>query len=311
VPPAQQSESAAISPSTDQDSVALIGAALASPGARSAVGAQQAAASDPSLKEAEETPYEATTTAIHVVAQQTWLPPVSPAFSPGLSRQAAADHAAPETSQAASGKTKDLAGDKEAAAIETKSSVPTADSAPEKAPQTPFASVLSSGGGKFEPGRGEAPKPAATAAPTPTASSDAPPTILAATPRKDLEITLAPKELGGLEVRMKSAGDRLELAFVADRGETARMISDKSAALASQLHGAGLGQGGIDISSTASGQGGGGEGPPGGGRSPHPSSGEQPARRQESQGRDRQDRNNETNKQTGDAPSRGQRGLYL
>ena len=47
---------------------------------------------------------------------------------------------------------------------------------------------------------------------------------------------------------MKSAGDRLELAFVADRGETARLISDKSAALTSQLHDAGIGLGGIDIS---------------------------------------------------------------
>ncbi len=54
----------------------------------------------------------------------------------------------------------------------------------------------------------------------------------------------------------------LELAFVADRGETARLISDKSAALTSQLHGAGIGLGGIDITSAPSGQAGSGDAPP-------------------------------------------------
>ena len=52
-------------------------------------------------------------------------------------------------------------------------------------------------------------------------------------------------------MKMKSAGNRLEIAFVADKGETARMISDKSATLESQLQGAGIGLGGIDISSSS------------------------------------------------------------
>ncbi len=71
--------------------------------------------------------------------------------------------------------------------------------------------------------------------------------------RRDLEITLTPQDLGGLQVKLKSSGDRLELSFVADRGETARMISDKSAALESQLHDAGIGLGGVAISSSAAG----------------------------------------------------------
>ncbi len=112
---------------------------------------------------------------------------------------------------------------------------------------------------------------------------------------------------------MKSAGDRLELAFVADRGETARLISDKSAALTSQLHDAGIGLGGIDISSATSGQGASGDAPTGGGRQPNPSGGDSnPApQRQQTSGRDRQDGDNEIDDQTGDAPSRGQRGFYL
>jgi hypothetical protein len=112
---------------------------------------------------------------------------------------------------------------------------------------------------------------------------------------------------------MKSAGDRLELAFVADRGETARLISDKSAALTSQLQDAGIGLGGLDINSSASSQGASGDAPTGGGRPPNSSGGDSnPAsQRQQTSGRDRQDRNNETSDQTGDAPSRGQRGFYL
>jgi flagellar hook-length control protein FliK len=258
-------------------------------------------------------PQEGTATAIHVVAQQTWLQPFSPVFSPGLSRQAAADRAVLERPQAAGGKTEesdgantaDSADGKDAAAVETDSQLPPV-SAPEKTPQTPFASVLSSGGANLAPGRGELSKPAAAAAAAST-SDDTQRSLMAA-PRRDLEITLAPKELGGLEVRMKSAGDRLELAFVADRGETARLISDKSAALTSQLHDAGIGLGGIDISSAASGPGGSGDAPPAG----KPSADSHPApQRQNSSGRDRQDRENETDDQTGDARPRGERGFYL
>lgn len=310
-PPAQKAASPLASPSAEQDSVARIGAALAFPG-----DAQKPAASDPGLKQArysEGEPQEGTATAIHVVAQQTWLQPVSPVFSPGLSRQAAADRAVLERPQAAGGKTEesdgantaDSADGKDAAAVETDSQLPPV-SAPEKTPQTPFASVLSSGGANLAPGRGELSKPAAAAAAAST-SDDTQRSLMAA-PRRDLEITLAPKELGGLEVRMKSAGDRLELAFVADRGETARLISDKSAALTSQLHDAGIGLGGIDISSAASGPGGSGDAPPAGKQSAdsHPA-----PQRQNSSGRDRQDRENETDDQTGDARPRGERGFYL
>jgi flagellar hook-length control protein FliK len=303
LPAAPKSVSAPSGPSADQESVARIGAALTSPGARSAGDTLKPAASDPRLKEvgfSEAASKQGTTTAVHVVAQQTWLPPVSPLFSPGLNRQVSADRAALETPL---GKTPDSTGAKDAAAVATES-VPGPLSAPEETPPTPFASLLPPGA-NLAPDRGETSRPAAVA--TPASTSDDSPRILAA-PRKDLEITLAPKELGGLELRMKSAGDRLELAFVADRGETARLISDQSAALTSQLHDAGLGLGGIDISAAASNQGG-----DGGGRSPNASSREQdPAPRQDNSGRERQDRKNEkTNEQNGDARPRGERGFYL
>jgi flagellar hook-length control protein FliK len=321
-PPAEKSASPLASPSSEQDSVTRIGAALAFPG-----GAQKPAASDPGLKQArysEAEPQEGTATAIHVVAQQTWLQPVSPVFSPGLSRQAAADRAGLEAPQAAGGQTEDSTGGKtedsaggknavsangkEAAAVETDSRG-LLGSAPEKTPQTPFASLLSPGA-NLAPGRDALSKPDAAAGSTST--SDGSQRSLMAAPRRDLEITLAPKELGGLEVRMKSAGDRLELAFVADRGETARLISDKSAALTSQLRDAGIGLGGIDISATSPGPGGSGDAPTGG-RPPDPSGGDSnPApQRQQTSGRDRQDRENETNDQTGDARPRGERGFYL
>ena len=306
-PPAEKSASPLASPSSEQDSVARIGAALAFSG-----GAQKPAASDPDLKQArysEAEPPEGAATAIHVVAQQTWLPPVSPVFSPGLSREDAADRVGPEAPQAVRGKPEDAAGGKTEDSTNSKdvaanSQLPTA-SAPEKTPQTPFAGLLSPGGANLAPGRGELPKPAAASAATST-PDDSRRSLMAA-PRRDLEITLAPKELGGLEVRMKSAGDRLELAFVADRGETARLISDKSAALTSQLYDAGIGLGGIDISSAASGPGGSGDAPPN-----SSSANSHPApQRQNSSGRDRQDRENETNDQIGDARPRGERGFYL
>ena len=323
LPLLQKSDSAATGPATDQDAVARIGAALAPRGAQGAGGTQKPAACDPGLKMAmlSEEASEGTTTSVHVITQQTWLQPVSPVFSPGLRRQAAADRAALETPQVAGGKSEVQAGGKtestargkievdgkDAPAAATKSAAPSADPALEKAPQAPSSIPCSPGGGSLVSDRSEAAKPAAAAPP-----SDEPRPGLAATPRKNLEITLAPRELGGLEVRMKSAGDRLELAFVADRGETARLISDKSAALTSQLQDAGIGLGGIDINSAASGQGASGEAPTGGGRPPNPSGGDNPApQREQTSGRDRQDRNNETNDQTGDASSRGQRGLYL
>jgi flagellar hook-length control protein FliK len=250
---------------------------------------------------------EGKTLSVHVVAQQAWLQPVSPVFSPGLRRQAAADRAALETPQAA-GKIENTARgnvevtDKDAPpAVATKFPGPSANPAPEKTPPSSSA-PCSPSGGNFASDRSEPPKPAAAVAPP----SDEPRPNLAAAPKKNLEITLAPKELGGLEVRMKSAGDRLELGFVADRGETARLISDRSATLTSQLQGAGIGLGGIDISSAAAGQGASGDAPTGGDRDSNPA-----PQRQHTSGRDRQDGNNEIDDQTGDAPSRGRRGFYL
>jgi chemotaxis protein MotC len=217
LPPAQKSESAATGPTTDQDAVARIGAALACPAAQGAGGAQMPAASDPGLKEAKlsEVTSEGTTTSVHVVAQQTWLQPVSPVFSPGLRRQAAADRAALETPPAVVGKSVNFAdgntvgpsggktentargkievGGKVAPAAVTNSPAPSAVSAPEKAPQTPSSFPCSPGGGNLVSDKSEAPKPAAAATPSP---SDEVPRGLAATPRKNLEITLAPRGTG-------------------------------------------------------------------------------------------------------------------
>ncbi len=130
---------------------------------------------------------------------------------------------------------------------------------------------------------------------------------------------MEPKELGGLAVRMKSAGDRLEIAFVADKGETARMISDKSATLESQLQGAGIGLGGIDISTAAkqpanatglpSATGGGSAN--GAGSDPRGNSDSTP-QRQDPAGRNRQDQSHETVQKAGDQRAiGGGHGLYL
>jgi flagellar hook-length control protein FliK len=143
---------------------------------------------------------------------------------------------------------------------------------------------------------------------------------LAAAPRRDLEITLAPKDLGGLAVRLKSAGDRLDISVVAEKGETARMISDRSANLASQLQGAGIGLGGIDIMAAAKqvsnasdlpassnpGASAGGSNADAGGNSQAASQGRDPS------GRDRQDQGHDQSDKTGDPRlSSGDRGLYL
>jgi hypothetical protein len=115
---------------------------------------------------------------------------------------------------------------------------------------------------------------------------------------------------------MKSAGDRLEIAFVADKGETARMISDKSATLESQLQGAGIGLGGIDISSAASQAGGpewtsstGGAASNGAGAGDDSQSA---AQKQDRAGQNRQDQTNDQSDATQDARPQGNgRGLYL
>ncbi len=118
---------------------------------------------------------------------------------------------------------------------------------------------------------------------------------------------------------MKSAGDRLEIAFVADKGETARMISDKSADLESQLQGAGIGLGGIDITAAAkqlpgaaglsSSTAGASSNGAGSDRRGNPDS---TAQGQNSAGRNNQDQNHETSqKSQAQRPSGVDRGLYL
>ncbi len=196
--------------------------------------------------------------AVHVVAQQTWLQPVSAAFSPGMNR-VAADRAAldgPRAQAAHDKSAQNQAAQDQAVKVEAakgSTSAASGASAVVGAPGTLLSEVEAWVGPASGAGVSQA-NDATGATSTPAPSS--PPqgagaTPLAATPRRDLEITLEPKELGGLAVRMKSAGDRLEIAFVADKGETARMISDKSATLESQLQSAGIGLGGIDISSAA------------------------------------------------------------
>lgn len=66
--------------------------------------------------------------------------------------------------------------------------------------------------------------------------------------RRDLDVALEPADLGGLAVRLKSRGDRLEIAFVAQRDDTARLIDSGGARLATQLRDAGLGLGGLEVS---------------------------------------------------------------
>jgi hypothetical protein len=93
------------------------------------------------------------------------------------------------------------------------------------------------------------------------ASAAAPSVELAAAPRtsgprRDLDVTLEPEHLGGLAVRLKSIGDRLDISIVADKTDTARLIGDHSLNLESQLHNAGLGAGGLSISVEARADGG-------------------------------------------------------
>jgi flagellar hook-length control protein FliK len=294
------------------DSVARIGAALASVSRR----ATPFAGAEKSPVEAEVSlaaPDAAATYPIHVVAQKAWLQPVSPAFSPGLNRLAAADRAALEAPRA--GKSAAPESRAEAAAANVPEAAPAARA--EAAP-LPSNAVAFSGGAAFFVDEDSA--VAALAAKKPTvAPENASALPQAAAPRRDLEITLAPKDLGGLAVRIKSAGDRLELAFVADKGETARMISDKSATLESQLHGAGLGLGGIEIDAAsrtdlgALGAPLASAGATANGAPADPRENSQSApQRQEFSGRGRQDQSHETGEKSGEPlASSGNRGLYL
>ena len=300
----------------DIDSVARIGAALAASSARGAasgVTEKSSADAEGALGASEAT----TQTAVHVVGQNTWLQPVSPLFSPGLNRAAAVDRAALETPRS------------NARAEDSAKADMTAPGLLSAKPATVESSVSAlptpSGTGAFggaaitsSDDRDGAQKGAAAPAATAAEASTAIP--LAAAPRRDLEITLAPKDLGGLAVRLKSAGDRLDISVVAEKGETARMISDRSANLASQLQGAGIGLGGIDIMAAAKqvsnasdlpassnpGASAGGSNADAGGNSQAASQGRDPS------GRDRQDQGHDQSDKTGDPRlSSGDRGLYL
>jgi flagellar hook-length control protein FliK len=302
--------SASAAGAADVDSVARIGAALASVSRRAtATGGVETSAAQADIPLAASD--AAATSPIHVVARQTWLPPVSPAFSPGLNRQAVDDRAtleAPRATRASAGETSvaessaTVAADAPAAVADTESSPP-----PGFAVSAGVVVLVNDDSDSATPA---VKKPAAAQ----ETSSAAP---LAAPPRRDLEITLAPKDLGGLAVRMKSAGDRLEIAFVADKGETARMISDKSATLESQLHGAGLGLGGIDINAASRMEAGAAGTPPASaGAQNAPADPRENAHnappRQDFSGRGRQDQSHETSEKTSEPrASNGDRGLYL
>ena len=310
----------------DADAVALIGAAMASTGARPAAPAglsKFAGAASRAAAGVETSPGNAedATTSIHVVTQQTWLQPVSPNFSPGLSRVAAADRDALDAPHAEASKLDSAKVD----AVKNAAGAASDAAAPQAAlplPSAPVAFLSEAqvwaptppGAGSGQAHGATAAIPAEASAASTTQGGNAPP--LAATPRRDLEITLEPKELGGLAVKMKSAGDRLEIAFVADKGETARMISDKSATLESQLQGAGIGLGGIDISSAAS-QAGGAEwtSSTGGASSNGAGAGgdsQSTAQKQDRAGQNRQDQTNDQSDATQDARPQGNgRGLYL
>lgn len=282
-----------------QDAVARIGAALAGIAAAPAVqvspDANEKTERDPSLG-------EGAMVSVHVVAQKTWLPPVSPTPSIDPRRLSSPDAAAPQAPRATAEKFAEtetkaaLAGE----ARDTPVTAPPADARPGGLSGLATATPASSHAPLVEDGAKPADASAATAAHPSVPSASAP------APRRDLEITMAPKDLGGLEVRMKSAGDRLELAFVTERDETARMIADRSGALASHLHGAGLGLGGVEISSAASSGQGGGDAASSSG-----SGSDQPPQSRTPSGRNRQERSDGAHDQTSDPRDRGDRGLFL
>ncbi len=111
---------AAAGEASAQDAVALIGAALASASGRaeppatrtSSVASKSGAGADIPLATADEGPQ---VSAVHVVAQETWLQPVSPTFSPGLNRLAAADRSTIEGTWTGQNAAKESAASKETA----------------------------------------------------------------------------------------------------------------------------------------------------------------------------------------------------
>ena len=228
------------------DSVARIGAALAAAGSRISPSATTDKVSSDSASVTGGSD-SSSLTAVHVVAQGTWHQPVSPLFSPGLNRAAAADRAALGALRSES-KAEDSASPEATASVTAMGGAanlePQASQLPTSTGVAAFGATTIASNGDRGVQKGAA-APAAAAPETSTANP------MAAAPRRDLEITLSPKDLGDLAVRLKSSGDRLDISVMAERGETARMISDRSSSLAGQLQGAGIGLGGIDISAAA------------------------------------------------------------
>jgi flagellar hook-length control protein FliK len=220
----------AVAPETRGDSAARNQSSRAVPAPGAAATTQAPLArprardnADPALSLS--TAREDATTRVSVTSQRTWLEPVRPDFVPapqGAEARSGAEARAPtEAAQTVSQPVEALA----------------PANAAELMPQSRAENNFSA------PASGEA-RPVDKA----PAAADPAPAPRAATLRRDLDVTLEPRDLGGLALRLKSVGDRLEIAFVADKGDTAQMIGDGSATLASQLRVAGLGLGGVAIS---------------------------------------------------------------
>jgi hypothetical protein len=209
------------SPRRDRDSAAALGVAAT---ARAQLAPSDARdKTEPAL--ALSTASEESPTRVFVASQKTWLEPVRPDFVP-----------APHGPDARSGAGAPAPAEAEAQTVSQTVEAPAPADAAVLIPQ-PRAENLAA--------------PVSSAARPAVAAgvvADPAATPRAAALRRDLDVTLEPRELGGLALRMKSVGDRLEIAFVADKGDTARMIGDGSGTLASQLRDAGLGLGGVAIS---------------------------------------------------------------
>jgi len=180
---------------------------------------------------------------VQVVGQRAFMPPVAADWTPKAS--ASIDPAAAKPERALESALHETM--REKPSDELNFAAPLAD-APVATGAATTATLTQGGVEIAKTAKSAAPEAASPSAPGPEAAK---PSLPATAARRDLEITLAPKEWGGLSVRMKSAGDRLDIAFVADREETARMIADQSPALTHQLNGAGVGLGGVEISSVA------------------------------------------------------------
>ena len=150
---------------------------------------------------------EAASTPVHVVDLKSWLPPAAPE---GGSHSAARAQASTANAQDAATGAAPAAKD---AAKDAAPSTPFAPSGPASAQPQAAATPALPSALRLQSMSGAAPRRQAAALGPATPASAA----NVSAPRRDLQITLEQKDLGGLAVRMKSTGDRLEIAFVADR----------------------------------------------------------------------------------------------